>query len=111
MGAIGKPRGTRDFGPDDMARRRYVELAMRAIFKRYGYREIATPTIEPLELFTMKSGEGVVEETYAFTDKSGRELALRPELTAPVMRFYVGQMQMEPKPLKLFYFGTFHQWI
>jgi histidyl-tRNA synthetase len=106
MGAIGKPRGTRDFGPDDMARRRYVELAMRAIFKRYGYREIATPTIEHLELFTIKSGEGIVEETYAFTDKSGRELALRPELTAPVMRFYVEQMQMEPKPLKLFYFGN-----
>ncbi|MEA2054074.1 MAG: histidine--tRNA ligase [Candidatus Thermoplasmatota archaeon] len=106
MVAIGKPRGTRDFTPDEMERRRAIEKKMRDVFERYGYREIVTPTIENMSLFTMKSGEGIVEETYAFNDKSGRMLALRPELTAPAMRFYLEKLQMEPKPLKIYYFGN-----
>jgi histidyl-tRNA synthetase len=100
------PRGTRDFTPDEMQKRRYVEECMRNTFQKFGYKEIQTPTFETLELFTAKSGEAIVNELYSFTDKSGRELALRPELTAPVMRFYVDKLQMEPKPLKLFYFGN-----
>ena len=100
------PRGTRDFTPDEMQKRRYVEECMRNTFQKFGYKEIQTPTFETLELFTAKSGETIVNELYSFTDKSGRELALRPELTAPVMRFYVDKLQMEPKPLKLFYFGN-----
>ncbi|RLF52969.1 MAG: histidine--tRNA ligase, partial [Thermoplasmata archaeon] len=51
-------------------------------------------------------GETIIEELYAFKDKSGRDLALRPELTAPVIRLYVDKLQMKPKPLKLFYFGS-----
>lgn len=89
-----------------MQKRRYVENSMRSTFQKFGYREIQTPIFETLELFTAKSGEGIIDEIYAFTDKGGRELALRPELTAPVMRFYVEKLQMEPKPLKLFYFGS-----
>jgi len=54
----------------------------------------------------MKSGDAVIEETYAFTDKSGRMLALRPELTAPTMRLYMEKMKMSPKPLKVYYFGN-----
>jgi len=100
------PRGTRDIPPDEMDKRRYVESIMRRVFVSYGYREVQTPTFEHLELFTAKSGDAVINEIYSFKDKSGRDLALRPELTAPVIRFYVDQMQMEPKPLKLFYFGS-----
>ncbi|MEM0493557.1 MAG: histidine--tRNA ligase [Candidatus Thermoplasmatota archaeon] len=100
------PRGTRDIPPDEMYKRRYVESTMRRTFISFGYREIQTPTFEHLELFTAKSGEGIINEIYSFKDKSGRDLALRPELTAPVIRFYVDQMQMQPKPLKLFYFGN-----
>ncbi|MBN2065879.1 MAG: histidine--tRNA ligase [Candidatus Thermoplasmatota archaeon] len=100
------PRGTRDFTPRDMQKRRYAEDAMRTVFQSFGYQEIQTPTFETLELFTAKSGEGIIDELYSFTDKGGRELALRPELTAPVMRFYVEKLQMEAKPLKLFYFGN-----
>ena len=110
MAEIGKPRGTRDFTPAEMRQRRTVEAAMRGVFKRYGYGEIATPVIEHMELFTMKSGEAVIEETYEFHDKSGRHLALRPELTAPAMRFYVEQLQMEPKPLKLYYYGPCYRY-
>ena len=83
---IERPRGTRDFLPEEMERRRAVEKVMREIAESFGYREISTPTFEHLELFTLKSGQDIVEEIYAFTDKSGRNLALRPELTAPVMR-------------------------
>ena len=100
------PRGTRDFTSEDMQKRRYVENSMKTTFQMFGYREIQTPMFETLELFTAKSGEGIIEEIYNFTDKGGRELALRPELTAPVMRMYVDKLQMEPKPLKLFYFGS-----
>lgn len=100
------PRGTRDFTPEDMQKRRYVEASMHTVFQSFGYQEIQTPMFETLELFTAKSGEGIMEELYSFTDKGNRDLALRPELTAPVMRFYVDKLQMQAKPLKLFYFGN-----
>ncbi|MCJ2533802.1 MAG: histidine--tRNA ligase [Candidatus Thermoplasmatota archaeon] len=100
------PRGTRDFAPDEMKIRRYVEENMKTTFATFGYGEIQTPTFENLELFTAKSGDSIIDEIYDFSDKGGRKLALRPELTAPVIRFYVEKLQMEPKPLKLFYFGS-----
>jgi len=100
------PRGTRDFTPEEMQKRRYVEEKMRATFQKFGYREIQTPTFETLDLFTAKSGDIIIDELYFFKDKGGRDLALRPELTAPVIRFYVDKLQMESKPLKLFYFGN-----
>jgi histidyl-tRNA synthetase len=100
------PRGTRDFTPVEMQKRRYVEEIIRKTFQKFGYKEIQTPTFETLELFTAKSGEAIINEMYIFKDKASRDLALRPELTAPVMRFYVDKLQMEPKPLKLFYFGN-----
>ena len=100
------PRGTRDFTPEEMQKRRYLEDSMRNTFQTFGYKEIQTPMFETLELFTAKSGEEIIEELYSFKDKNDRELTLRPELTAPVIRFYVEQLQMEPKPLKLFYFGN-----
>jgi histidyl-tRNA synthetase len=104
------PRGTRDFTPEEMQKRRIVEEVMRNTFVLFGYHEIQTPTFENLELFTAKSGETIIDELYTFTDKGGRELALRPELTAPVIRFYVDKLQMEPKPLKLFYFGNCYRY-
>lgn len=79
---------------------------MQVILGRWGYQEVATPTFEHLELFTRKSGESVLEEIYSFKDKGGRDLALRPELTAPVMRMYVTELQNSPKPQRLFYFGN-----
>ncbi|WP_406656819.1 histidine--tRNA ligase [Methanolobus sp. ZRKC2] len=101
---ISKPRGTRDFLPEDTKKRRYVENILRQVVKNWGFSEIITPTFETLELFTLKSGEGIVGELYNFTDKGDREMTLRPELTAPVMRMYVNEMQASQRPLKLFYF-------
>jgi histidyl-tRNA synthetase len=100
-----RPRGTRDLLPSEMRRRRFVESRFKDVVERWGYREVATPAFEPLELFTLKSGEAIVDELYSFTDKGGRSLALRPELTAPVARLYVNELQAASKPLKLYYFG------
>jgi histidyl-tRNA synthetase len=100
-----RPRGTRDFSPEEMAGRRWALGVLQNVALRHGFREIQLPTFEELELFTKKSGPGIVEELYAFKDKGGRDLALRPEMTAQVMRFYVNDLSKRPKPLKLFYFG------
>jgi len=79
---------------------------MQDVLERWGYQEVSTPTFEHLELFTKKSGASVMEEIYSFPDKGGRDLALRPELTAPVMRMYVSELQNSPKPQRLCYFGN-----
>ncbi len=101
-----KPRGTRDFLPEEMVKRRFVENKLREVATRWGYGEIKTPTFEHIELFTLKSGEGILGEIYNFKDKSDREIALRPELTAPVVRMYVEELQRSAKPLKFFYFDN-----
>ena len=103
---IQRPRGTRDFLPQETRKRGLARKAMQEVLDRWGYQEVATPTFEHLELFTEKSGESVLEEIYSFKDKGGRDLALRPELTAPVMRMYVSELQNSPKPLRLYYFGN-----
>jgi histidyl-tRNA synthetase len=89
-----------------MARRRYVEAKMRETARLFGFGEVMTPTFESTELFVARSGEGIIDELYAFEDKGNRKISLRPELTASVMRFYVNDMQNLPKPVKLFYFGN-----
>jgi len=103
---IQRPRGTRDFLPEEMEKRGRAKRAMQDVLERWGYREVATPTFEHLELFTEKSGASVIDEIYSFKDKGGRDLALRPELTAPVMRMYVSELQNSPKPQRLWYFGN-----
>ncbi len=103
---IQRPRGTRDFGPAEMSRRRKAEQAMRDICHRFGFGEVVTPTFELSELFTLKSGQSIVDEMYVFKDKGDREIALRPEITASVMRLFVNEMSNQPKPLKLYYFGN-----
>jgi len=100
-----KPRGTRDFLPDEMEARRTIEWRLREVARRWGYREVCTPEFEDLELFTMRSGEGIIEEMYVFTDKGGRNLALRPEITASVIRMYVNEAKVAPKPLRWCYFA------
>jgi histidyl-tRNA synthetase len=100
-----KPRGTRDFLPDEMEARRAVEWRLREVARRWGYREVCTPEFEDLELFTMRSGEGIIEEMYVFEDKGGRKLALRPEITAAVIRMYINEAKVAPKPLRWCYYA------
>ena len=106
MVELHRPKGTRDFLPQDMERRRWLEERLRNVTGRFGFGEIATPAFEHTELFTMRSGLGIIEDMYNFKDKGGREVALRPELTAPTMRLYVEGLLGAPKPLKLYYFGN-----
>ncbi|HUH78907.1 MAG TPA: histidine--tRNA ligase [Methanoregula sp.] len=100
-----KPRGTRDFLPDEMEARRAVEGRIREVARRWGYREVCTPEFEDLDLFTTRSGEGIIEEMYVFEDKGGRKLALRPEITAAVIRMFVNEARVAPKPLRWCYFA------
>lgn len=99
------PRGTRDFLPDEMEKRRFYEGRLRDAARTFGFREVETPIFEDAELFVLRSGPNVLKELYAFQDKGGRDLALRPEMTAPVVRMFVDGMSNEPKPIKVFYFG------
>jgi histidyl-tRNA synthetase len=101
-----RPRGTRDFLPEEVKKRRKIEGIIRDSFEKFGFSEVVTPTFESLELITAKSGDEIREGIYHFKDKSERDLALRPELTAPVMRLFVNEMQKRPKPVKLYYFAN-----
>lgn len=105
-----RPRGTRDFAPDEMALRNQVAERMREVFRRFGYKEIQTPVFEELDLFTAKSGEGIVSELYDFVDKGDRHMTLRPELTAPAMRMYFQDHAFDPKPVKWSYFGACYRY-
>jgi histidyl-tRNA synthetase len=102
---IQSPRGTRDFLPKEMERRRFYEGILRQTAGRSGFREIQTPIFEEAELFILRSGPNILNELYAFKDKGDRDLALRPEMTAPAIRAFVNSMSNEPKPIKIFYFG------
>ena len=102
---IQSPRGTRDFLPDEMERRRFYEGQLRQTAQGFGFREVQTPIFEEAELFILKSGPNILNELYAFKDKGDREMALRPEMTAPTIRSFVNNMSNDPKPIKVFYFG------
>lgn len=103
---IQRPRGCRDFPREQMDRRRELLAGLRDAAAGFGYGEIGLPTFEHLDLFTLKSGEDIKKQMYTFKDKGGRDLALRPEMTASAMRFYAGELQNLPKPLKLYYYGN-----
>ncbi len=86
------PRGTRDVLPDETRRWRWAESRALGVLERYGYAEIRTPMFEDYELFARTAGESsdvVQKEMYRFTDLGERELALRPEFTAGVLRAYL----------------------
>lgn len=103
------PKGTRDILPPDTALWAAVEGAARTVFGRYGFREIRTPIFEDTELFHRGVGESsdiVGKEMYSFVDKGDRQLTLRPENTASVVRAFVEHgMHRMPPPVKLFYIG------
>ncbi len=103
---IQKPRGTQDFLPSEMSKRRFIESRMRRTVEKWGYQEIQTPTFENLELFTLRSGDTIIDQSYTFDDKGGRKLILRPEVTESVTRLYLEKLQAKPKPLKLYYFAN-----
>ncbi|WP_058945707.1 histidine--tRNA ligase [Thermococcus sp. 2319x1] len=103
---IQRVKGTRDLLPEDMAKRRYVFEKIREVFEAYGFKEILTPTFEYTKLFELRSGEEVVEQLYAFEDKGGRNISLRPDLTSSVARLFVNSFQTAPKPIRWYYIAN-----
>ncbi|RLF08248.1 MAG: histidine--tRNA ligase [Thermoprotei archaeon] len=97
--SLRRPRGTRDFLPWDMIKRRYVIETIRSVFELYGFDEIETPAFEFLEVLTAKCGPDVKEQIYAFKDKAGRDLGLRFDLTVPLARIVASNPNL-PKPFK-----------
>ena len=95
-------KGFRDFYPDEMGPRRAIIDDLEATARRYGFREIGTPAMERTQMYVDKSGEGIVEELYAFEDQGGRDVALTPELTPTVARMVVAKQQELSKPIKWF---------
>src|SRR5436189_5921802 len=95
-----RPRGTNDWGPQDMAKRRFVESRFVQLAESFGFREVSTPTFENRELFTAKSGPGIVRALYAFKEQGGRDLALRPAFTASILRVSVSEPRSRRTPAK-----------
>jgi len=98
-------KGFREFYPDEMAARRQVFDTAERVVRTFGYREVNGPSVEPLDLFRVKSGDEVVEQTYSFTDKGGREVTLIPELTPTVARMVAARAKTMPKPMKWYSWG------
>lgn len=112
--AFQAPKGTRDFYPQEMLRRRYIEKAWRDVSIRHGFEEIDGPTFEHTELYTVKSGEGILGEVFGvFSGKDEEQVkaagsgqahyALRPEFTPTLARMYAARAAQLPKPTKWFW--------
>ncbi len=106
--------GTRDILPEEALIWEKVENVIKETAKAYSYFEIITPTFESSGLFTHSVGDStdiVTKEMYTFTDKGGREITLKPEGTAPVVRAYIeNNLSANPKPVKLFYIDRFFRY-
>src|SRR5216117_1833069 len=94
--------GFRDFYPDELALRNHIFGTWREVARRYGFQEYDGPPLEPLELYTDKSGEEIVQQLYAFDDKGGRKVALRPEMTPTLARMVGAHAQALKKPIRWF---------
>jgi histidyl-tRNA synthetase len=94
--------GFRDFYPEDTAARNRIFAAWREVSARYGFVEYDGPPLEPLELYTQKSGEEIVQQLYSFEDKGGRQVALRPEMTPTLARMVGARIAALKKPVRWF---------
>ena len=100
--ARGALPGFRDFYPQEFAERAFIMRTWREVARRYGFSEYDGPPLEPLDLYTQKSGEEIVGQLYSFTDKGGREVSLRPEMTPTVARMVGERANALRKPVRWF---------
>jgi histidyl-tRNA synthetase len=94
--------GFRDFYPPDFALRAHIFDTWRRVASRYGFEEYDGPPLEPLELYTAKSGDEIVGQLYEFTDKGDRRVALRPEMTPTLARMVAARANGLKKPIRWF---------
>jgi histidyl-tRNA synthetase len=102
--------GFRDFFPEDLAVRRWIESAWHRASRNAGFEEIDGPVLEALELFTAKSGPEIANQLYAFTDKGDRQVALRPEMTPTLARMVAARGAGLPKPIKWYSVPEFYRY-
>ncbi|NQT07055.1 MAG: histidine--tRNA ligase [Candidatus Omnitrophica bacterium] len=106
---IKRLRGMKDILPEEVLLWQYIEKAAKDLFALFGYGEIRTPILEEGSLFTKSIGEStdiVQKEMYAFKDKGGRHVSMRPEGTAPIVRAYIENNLDKAESLtKLYYIG------
>ena len=95
-------KGTRDFYPEAMRLRRWIVDAWRKVSLRNGFEEYDSPIFEYLDLFTIKSGDEIAEQLFSFTDRGGRNLAIRPEITPSLARMVNAKINSLPRPIKWF---------
>lgn len=101
-------KGARDYYPEDKDLQNYIFDTWREVVEMYGFREYGAPLLEPLEVYAAKSGDELAgEQTYAFTDRGGREVAIRPEMTPSVSRMVAARRQEIAYPAKLFSIANF----
>jgi len=97
------PAGVRDWLPHELARKREIELVMRAAFGRWAYEEVQTPMFERFDVLERGLGYELTEHTFRFNDRRATPLALRPEMTTPIARLVSTRMRDVPLPLRLAY--------
>ena len=94
-------KGTRDFYPDDKRIQKYMFSTLRKVVESFGYQEYDAPILEPIEIYLAKTGEEIInDQLYSFEDKSGRKIAIRPEMTPSVNRMVAGRRQELAYPLR-----------
>src|SRR3981081_387850 len=94
--------GFRDFYPQELPELPFIKQTRRGVARRYAFVEYDGPPLEPLELYTRKSGDEIVGQLYNFLDKGGREIALRPEMTPTVARMVAARANAPRKPVRWF---------
>lgn len=104
------PEGVRDLLPGLAGQKRAVENRIQDVFRRFGYREVATPAFEYAANFEEGLSDGLEEKMYRFSDERGRTLVLRPDFTLPLARLAATHLSGEPKPLRLCYGGNIYRY-
>ena len=101
-------KGTRDYYPEEKRLQNYIFNIWRQVVEGFGYEEYGTPLLEPLELYTAKSGEELAgEQTYTFEDRGGRQVAIRPEMTPSISRMVAAKRQELSMPARLYSIANF----
>jgi len=102
--------GFREFYPDAFARRSHIFRGWRRAAHAFGFSEYDAPVLEPLDLYKAKSGDEIEAQLFAFTDKGGREVALRPEMTPTVCRLVGAKANSLKRPIKWCSIGEFYRY-
>lgn len=102
--------GFREFYPEDLACRNHIFRLWRQTANAFGFAEYDAPVLEPLDLYKAKSGEEIEAQLFSFTDKGGREVALRPEMTPTVCRLVGAKANALKRPIKWFSIAEFYRY-